>query len=367
MPKNLCYNTKVMNDDMQRHDIKSEKHCKKQAKLLNLFSPAIDTNCAKNEAEHLLRKRRKKVKNAIIFGVFCALVFAVYIAAFIIDALVSDSFWIARFARESIINNNGHPIIQTIVTCALGYLIITATHFFIKLLARGANKRRKTLVTLAASLVKYVGYIIVLVIIFNVWELDTAILAAVIAALGIALGFGAQGLVSDLLTGVFLIFENSLQVGDIISYNDYRGEVEEIGIRTSKIRHVNGNVKVFNNSELKVFVNMSMHRSVVVCDVTIEYGENIERVEKIIMDYIPQIAEKYEIISDGPHYKGLAEFNEKGVVLRIIAKCHEVERLQLERDLNREFKLLFDKHNIRLAVPKIELVGGYQNNAVNIQ
>jgi len=342
----------------QPHDSETEKPCKRQAKLLNLFTPAIDANVAKNEAEHLLRKRKKKIKNAIVFCCFCVVVFAVYVAAFIVDALVSPTIGIARFAREYIINNDGHPIIQTSITVALGYIIITVSHFFIKLLARGANKRRKTLVTLAASFVKYIGYIIVLVILFNIWELDTAILAAVIAALGIALGFGAQGLVSDLLTGVFLIFENSLQVGDIISYNNYRGEVEEIGIRTSKIRHVNGNVKVINNSELKVFVNMSMHRSVAVCDVTIEYGENIERVETIIKDYIPRIAEKYEIISDGPHYKGLSEFNEKGVILRIIAKCHEVERLQLERDLNREFKLLFDKHSIRLAVPKIELISG---------
>jgi len=316
----------------------------------------IDENLAKNEAEYLLKKRRNKVKRVIAFIIFSAIVLSVYTTAVILNAVFNSDSLIARTVRVNILENNGHPIVQTIITICLGFLIITLVHFFIRLLAIRANKRRKTIVTITASFFKYIGYIVVLVILFNVWSLDTAILAAVIAAFGIALGFGAQGLVSDLLTGLFLIFENSLQVGDIVSYKDYRGEVEEIGIRTTKIRHVNGNVKVVNNSELKVFVNMSIHRSVAACDVVIEYGENIERVEKIISGHFTEVAEKYPVITEGPIYKGLVEFNEKGVMLRIIAKCHETERLQLERDLNREFKMLFDKNKIKLAVPKIKLV-----------
>ena len=331
-----------------------EEHC--PAKRFKLFAAPCPENLSKNEAEYLEKKRRKKVKRFIFFVSFCAVVLGVYVLAFIADAIFDQAVWIARIARTNVIENNGHPAVQSLITLSLGYIIVTLLHFGISLLGRGANKRRKTIVTIASSFAKYIGYIVVLVILFNIWELDTAILAALIAAFGLALGFGAQGLVGDLLTGIFLIFENSLQVGDIIDFGNYRGEVEEIGIRTTKIRHVSGNVKVINNRELKVFINMTIHRSVAVCDVTIEYGENIERVEKIINDYIPQIAEKFPVISEGPIYKGLAEFNEKGVVLRTIAKCHEVERLQLERDLNREFKLLFDKYKIRLAVPKVELV-----------
>ena len=336
-----------------------KKPDKKPDKSAVIQETRPDPDCptlAKNEAEYRDRKRKRKIKRMVFFINFCAVVLGIYVFAFIANAIFDEYTWIARTVRVNILDNDGHPAVQSAIAISLGYIIITLAHFSVLMFGRGANKRRKTIVTITASFIKYIGYIIVLVILFNIWNLDTAILAAVIAALGIALGFGAQGLVSDLLTGLFLIFENSLQVGDIISFRDYRGEVEEIGIRTTKIRHVNGNVQVINNSELKVFVNMTIHRSVAACDLTIEYGENIERVEKIIADYVPQIAEKYEVISEGPIYKGLVEFNEKGVVLRIIAKCHEVERLQLERDLNREFKMLFDKYKIRLAVPKVELI-----------
>ncbi|MCL2370271.1 MAG: mechanosensitive ion channel family protein [Firmicutes bacterium] len=316
----------------------------------------IGENLAKNEAEYLLKKRRSKIKRIIAFVIFSAVVLSVYVVALILNAVFDSNSLVARTVRTNILENNGHPIVQTIIFICLGFIIITLAHFFIRLLGIKGHKRRKTIVAITASFVKYIGYIVLLVIIFNVWSLDTAILAAVIAAFGIALGFGAQGLVSDLLTGLFLIFENSLQVGDIISFKDYRGEVEEIGIRTTKIRHNNGNVKVINNSQLKVFVNMSIHRSLAMCDFTIEYGENIERVEKVISGHFAVVAEKYPVITEGPIYKGLVKFDEKGVVLKIIAKCLESERLQLERDLNREFKMLFDKNKIKLAVPKVELV-----------
>jgi len=99
-----------------------------------------------------------------------------------------------------------------------------------------------------------------------------------------------------------------------------------------------------------------MHRAVAACDLTIEYGENVIRVEDVINGHLKVLAEKYPVITEGPVYKGVFGFNEKGVKMKVVAKCHESERLQLERDMNREFKLLFDEHKIRFAVPKIELV-----------
>jgi small conductance mechanosensitive channel len=248
------------------------------------------------------------------------------------------------------------------VITTLGYIAITVLHFLIKLFAKSKNKRRKTIITLIASLLKYTGYLFIIILLFNIWQLSAAILAAIIASLGIAVGFGAQGIISDLLTGVFLIFENSLHVGDIITVEGFRGEVEEIGIRTTKFTSATGDVKVINNSELKRFINMSVHRSMAICNFTIEYGENLKRVEEFIAEKIEEIASSYEVITDGPYYIGVVEFNERGVMLRIIAKCEEAKRMQLERDLNREFKLHFDANQIRLAIPTLQLEKQLENN-----
>jgi len=345
---------------MEKQGNNNGQNCPKEEKKVSWLDKLTHVHgeecMTKNAAEYERAKLKRKIRRIIAFSILCAVIAGVYTAAFIIDNIFAYYTRIAIIAREYIIDNNGPRIIQTVITVVLGFAIITAITFAMRLFARGANKRRRTIVSLIASLTKYIGYIIVIIMLFGVWDVDTAILAAAIAALGLALGFGAQGLISDLLTGLFLIFENNIQVGDIVTIDSFRGEIEDIGIRTSRIRSPLGDVLVLNNGELKKFVNMTMHRSIAVCDVTISYGENIERVEKIINNSLEPIADKFPVITDGPFYKGVAELNEKGVTLRILAKVHESERIQLIRDLNREFKLIFDSNNISMAVPKLELV-----------
>jgi len=351
------------------------------SKFIPIFDP-IKEGCSKNEAAYLAKKRKRKIRNAIIFGIFSAVIATIITLSIVFgSALVyvpgapmadgsgyytghyihPNNNWFARqanYIRNVFISGMtaATPVFhRAFIVITLGYIIITVAHFIIKLFAKGDNKRRKTIITLIASLVKYIGYLVIIIFLFEIFNVNPAILAAIIAALGLAVGFGAQGVLSDLLTGLFLIFENSLQVGDIITVDGFRGEVEEIGMRTTRFTSITGDVKVINNSQLKKFINMSMHRSVAVCDFVIEYGENIEKVEGLVVAKIAEIAERYEIITEGPYYKGVVEFNDKGVMLRVVAKCDETERLQLQRDLNREFKVLFDNNNVRLAVPKIQI------------
>ena len=357
------------------------------SKFIPIFGP-VKGNCSKNEAIYLEKKRKKKIRNAIIFAVFSAIIATIitvsiilgyplmYVAGSIIEGsdpiahhpgfyrinpdLYLNWFFVqASYIRHIFVGGGGLSDVPAvwgaIIIVSLGYIVITIAHAIVKIFAKGDNKRRKTIITLIASLIKYVGYLVILIFLFEIFDVNPAILAAIIAALGLAVGFGAQGVLSDLLTGLFLIFESNLQVGDIITVDGFRGEVEEIGMRTTRFTSVTGDVKVINNSEFKKFVNMSMHRSVAICDFVIEYGENIERVEELVKGKIADIAENYDVITEGPYYKGVVEFNEKGVMLRVVAKCDETERLQLNRDLNREFKVLFDDNGIRLAVPKVQL------------
>jgi len=349
-------------------------------KFIPILTP-VKEGCSKNEAAYLAKKRKRKIRNAIIFGVFSAIIAAIITISIIFGnsflyiaggSMESGGYypgifdhagvnWFVRQANyiyhifSSGLNNSTPNYTRAFVVVTLGYILITVAHFIIKLFSKGDNKRRKTVIALIASLVKYIGYLVIIIFLFEIFNVNQAILAAIIAALGLAVGFGAQGVLSDLLTGLFLIFENSLQVGDIITVDGFRGEVEEIGMRTTRFTSVNGDVKVINNSQFKKFINMSMHRSLATCNFIIEYGENIEKVELLIAEKIADIAENYECVTEGPYYKGVVEFNDRGVMLRVVAKCDETKRLQLERDLNREFKILFDDNNVRLAVPKIQI------------
>jgi small conductance mechanosensitive channel len=268
-----------------------------------------------------------------------------YIVAFVLERTLGENSAFRNLISTHVFNRNGdgNTLIRTALTILVGFLIINSIRFVIKIFGNAENKRRQTIVVLLANLSKYIGYTVVLGILLSVWGVSDAIIAVVFAALGIAVGFGAQGLIGDLIAGLFLIFENAIQVGDYVTFDNFRGEVVEVGIRTTRLKNIVGDVKIINNSELRAFVNMSMHRSVAICDITIEYGENIEKVEGIIK-------------TDGPWYKGVSEFTSRGVMLKITAKCDEKDRYQTDRDLNREFKLLFDKNKIKIALPVVEVV-----------
>ncbi len=224
----------------------------------------------------------------------------------------------------------------------------------LKLLAKPL-KKGKAIVEIVCSLVKYVAVIMLLFFVLKAFGVDTSAILAGIGILGLIVGLGAQPLISDILAGLFIVFEGVFDVGDIIVYNGFRGTVKEIGIRTTQILDTGGNIKIVNNSNLKEVINMTDQLSLAICDIGIEYGESLERVESILKANFDKIKEAIPDIKDGPFYKGVAELGDSAVVIRFAAMCDEGARYQVERDMNRQFKLLFDKNNINIPFPQIVL------------
>lgn len=140
-------------------------------------------------------------------------------------------------------------------------------------------KKGKAIVEIISSLIKYFAVIVLLFFVLKALGIDTTAILAGIGILGLVVGLGAQPLISDILAGLFIVFEGVFDVGDIIVYNGFRGMVKEIGIRTTQIVDTSGNVKIVNNSSLKDVINMTDQLSLAICDIGIEYGESLERVE----------------------------------------------------------------------------------------
>ena len=106
---------------------------------------------------------------------------------------------------------------------------------------------------------------------------------------------------------------------------------------------------------------MTRASSYALCDVGIEYGESLERVETILEKELPKFKERIPGIEEGPFYKGVVSLADSSVVIRIIVQCNENDKIQLTRDLNREMKLLFDKHNINIPFPQIVINNREEN------
>ena len=174
----------------------------------------------------------------------------------------------------------------------------------------------RAIINLTCSLIKYAAVIVLAFMVLKTLGVDTTAILAGIGILGLIVGLGAQPLIADIIAGLFIVFENVFEVGDIIVVDGFRGTVDDIGIRTTKIEDVGGNIKVINNADIKTLVNMTQALSVANCEMSIEYGESLERVEAILAEALPKIKEAIPEIKEGPFYKGVSSFGESSVNLK---------------------------------------------------
>lgn len=221
------------------------------------------------------------------------------------------------------------------------------------MLAGVFGARGETMCRLLSSFIKYATIIGMVYYCLMLIGIDTTTLLASAGILSIAITFGAKELVSDILSGLFIIFEGEFRVGDVIQVGSHSGTVMEIGVRTTKINDGSGNVIIIRNSEVSNVTNMTKESSYASVDLDIEYGESLERVENILKDEFPTIRRRLPSIEDGPFYKGVVSLEDNSVTIRVVAKCDEGDRAQLGRDLLREMKLIFDEHEIKIPYSQV--------------
>ncbi|MDO4478726.1 MAG: mechanosensitive ion channel [Lachnospiraceae bacterium] len=240
-------------------------------------------------------------------------------------------------------------VIVTVSVLAVSALVRRLIMF----LAANLGAKGETLCRILDNFIKFAVFIGLLYYCLNLLGVDVATLVASAGILSLIIGLGANSLVSDILAGLFIVFEGEFQVGDIVTIDGFRGTVIEIGIRTTKVKEGAGNVKIFSNRNVHSVLNMTKDYSVVSCRMSMEYGEDLIYVEKVLSHELQKIAKKLPAIKDGPFYKGVAELGDNSVDILVIAKCAEADRIQLDRDLRREMKLVFDKYGINIPYPQM--------------
>lgn len=293
---------------------------------------------------------------AIITG--CSYIFFVFV---LIAVVFARYVFPSGSIMDYIINGNLERSVNIFVMTrsAMMFVVILfgakIVQRIINVLSSNLGARAETVGHLLESVIKYVGVIVVLFYSLYLMGLNTASLLTSAGILSIVVGLGAQSLISDILAGIFIVFEGEFRVGDIVTVGDFRGTVIEIGVRTTKIEDFLGNIKIFNNSHISGVLNMTKEYSTIPITLSIEYGESLERVEAILKDEFPAIKKKLKTIITGPFYKGVSGLSDNAVNLLVVAQCTEGDRAQLIRDLNRELYLVFNKHGINVPFPQLTL------------
>ena len=237
-------------------------------------------------------------------------------------------------------------LLKSIQIIAIALTLAICLHYFAKIIFR--SKKGRTISRLFVSFLKWAIALCALFFIMDAFGANTTTILASAGVVTLIIGLGSQSLVADILAGIFIVFEGEFQVGDIVIIDGWRGEVKEIGMRTTKLLDVGGNIKIVNNSEIKTIINQTQELSLAKASVFISYNARIEKVEAVIADNIEKIKEKIPAIVKGPIYMGVSQLGESGVELLFVAYCKEDDIYQVQRDINREIKIMFDDNNIEI-------------------
>ena len=250
-----------------------------------------------------------------------------------------------------------HWLTLLLAVCVI-WLLYTLGKLILGLIGR-RNVRARTITTMFTGGLKYLAVIAGVVWGLRILGVDTTAILAGIGIIGLILGFGAQSLIEDVITGLFIIFEGKYSIGDIIVLDDFRGIVRDIGVRTTTIEDAGYNLKVVNNSDIRNFQNRSRNTSLAVCLCSVAYETDLRALEKMLSESLPDMyLARKDLYLGAPRYLGVHELGDSGVVLKFVADVKEEDIFAAQRALNRDIRVLFADKGVEIPFPQVVVHDG---------
>ncbi len=306
------------------------------------------------------QNKRNKGRGGIIIAI-------IFLAAVIIAGETDLLGSVSRNLRSEFSNvftqNTGDitvliaKVLAALGAIALVYLICKLLVFLLQKIGKSA--RMRTVNELLGSIITYAGIVIGIVWALTILGLNPTAAVASLGIVTLIVGFAAQRLIEDVISGLFIVIEGQYNVGDIIILDDFRGVVRRIGVRTTTIEDPGGNLKVVNNSDIRNFQNRSKIVSLAVSDISITYEADIPEVEAVILEALPGMFERNkDVFLSEPIYKGVEELADSAVVLRFTVETDEENVFVARRRLNRELRVLFAEKGIEIPFPQLTVHKG---------
>ncbi len=245
----------------------------------------------------------------------------------------------------------GLVLIVFLIVSPIGKKVITSSIQRAGKKQKISEGRSKTLEKLSINVYSYVLGFILIATIFGLLNIDLAPLIAGAGIIGLAIGFGAQGLVSDIVTGFFLLIEKQVEVDEYVTAGGMNGVVEEIGLRTTQIRSFDGTLNFVPNRHISTVSNHSRGNMRALVDIGIAYGENIEDAMQVLQNVCDEFAQNDDRFKDGPNVLGVQTLGSSDVVLRVLGHTENMQQWAVERDLRKRLKESLDEAGIEIPFP----------------
>lgn len=275
--------------------------------------------------------------------------------------------WIWSFDYTSILNDIEDNIVG-FIEASLGRMITSILIIFIGMMitkiAKVAlkkvgvkptplQKRKKTIAKVTLSIIRYTVGILSILIVLAIWGVNIFPALAGLGIMGLVIGLGAQKFINDLIAGFFIIFEQHFDVGDTVEVKGFKGQVSDIGLKTTRIRNWKGDVMILANGEVTNIINYSRNTSVAVVEFGITYRENIQQVIDLLNKELLVLRQKFPQIIENPTVVGVTSLEASSVTLRAIAKCENEQHYAVERGMRQLIRELLDANQIEVPFPQV--------------
>lgn len=220
------------------------------------------------------------------------------------------------------------------------------------------SHRLQSILTITRSLLRYAAAIVILCWGLTILGVNITAVVASVGILALIVGFSAESMIADMVTGVFILFESQYNVGDIVEVNGFRGTVTDIGIRTTSITDSSENIKIINYADMRNILNRSDHVSRAVGDISIPYETDLEKLEASLPELLHNIYEMHKNMMDAePVYLGVQALADSAIVLRFCVAVPEGSIYKAMRTLNHDLLLGFRKLGVECPFPQLDVHG----------
>ncbi|HEY4623454.1 MAG TPA: mechanosensitive ion channel family protein, partial [Solibacillus sp.] len=247
--------------------------------------------------------------------------------------------------------------IKVVAIWVISYLVVfigkkvIARVFMIRV--RNNERRQVTIVKLLQSVLSYLVYFSGIMGILSALHIQIAGLIAGAGIASVAIAFGAQNLVRDVITGFFIILEDQFSVGDYVRIGAAEGTVMEIGLRTTKLKGNNGEQFILPNGSIAEVVNYSINNSKAMIDMQVALDADIEKVQKIIQDYLDTLPSQHEELVNAPLFLGVTNTTSTEATIRITVETLPLQQYAISRVIRKDVMDILMRNGIPLAVPKM--------------
>ena len=219
-------------------------------------------------------------------------------------------------------------------------------------------KKKKTVITLISNIAKYGIAIIVILMILEVYGVNTGAILASLGIVGLVVGLALQDLIKDFVAGAFIIFDNQYSIGDTVTIENFKGEVIALGLKTTKLKAANGDIYCIANGQITDVINHSQSDNMAIVDVDVAYEEDLDKVLEVLNTLVKRLDDEISDLTGPIEVLGVTNLGANGVTIRITVNTISGKQFDVERIIRKEVKNTFDKEKISIPYSQVVVYNG---------